>query len=164
MLEDINSIGGLGLPLWFIIAYATFQTLSKSGLLDPLKQAFSRFSEDKAKQADFQRERIADREEAQQELVTQLLDRVLNIADRLEGKLSDNTHELFRIRSELKIIRIEWSRIAERESDLDISLTENKEANFEVRQELTSLFLVVELLARHIEKYASDNNRNKAID
>ena len=163
MLE-LDNIGGLGLPSWVIIAYVLFQTLSKSGLLDPLKQAVSRYSENKQKESDFNRERQIDREEAQQELVRDLLDRVLNIADRLENKLGDNTRELFRIRSELSIIKIEWSRLSEIQQDLDISITESKEADFQVRNELATLSLLVELLARLLEQHLSDSGSSKELD
>lgn len=143
---DLDILSGLGLPEWVVIFAALVWVIRQTGLFETFKQAVS-----------FRQHRQEDREEAQQELSSRIADQLFNVFDRQEAKLGDVTQELYRIRSQLEIIKVEWVRGSEREADIDDHM-------WQVAQELAALFLVVEQLARLVEKNISEQNNRSDKD
>ena len=152
---DISLLTDLGLPMWVLIVAVFLLLLHNFGMLEPLKRAISRFSEDQQAARQFSRDRIADREEAAQALTAKLTDKLLNVVDNQQHVLADIRGEIFKARSHLEIITREWSRIAETQDDIDQYL-------WDVKQELAALYLVVEQLARLMDR--SMHNESKTDD
>ena len=126
-------------PGWVFVFIALLFALNHVGLLNPIKQAISRFSESRQEDAATKRDRQ-----------DKYSDKILEIVDEQQKSLK-------LISREFQIDKVKWSQIVEILDDIDQHMVEQTDQTVELREEITALYLVMELLARKIDNETGDH-------